>query len=118
MIPEQKLAKQVAEALDNHWFNPALFADIITTDYPVYTQNQLIELVKWVIRYEQRRMQYEWKRGVSSDQLLQADALAESLEGFEPLPDKQAFIDSLPEGGVQEVDTSWIHREQSYTNIN
>jgi hypothetical protein len=108
--PEQKLVKQVVEALDNHWFNPALFADIITTDYTVYTQNKLIELIKWIIRFEQRRFQYEWDTGMSSNELLQADALADVLNGMEPAIDTRKFVDSLPAAEKKEVDTSWVHR--------
>jgi hypothetical protein len=108
--PEQKLVKAVVEALDNHWFNPALFADIITTDYTVYTQNKLIELVKWIIRFEQRRFEYEWDTGMSSNELLQADALADVLKNMEPGIDTRQFIDSLPVAEAKEVDTSWVHR--------
>ena len=108
--PETKLVKHTVEALDNHWFNPALFADIITTDYTVYTQNQLIELVKWVIRFGQRRFEYEWDNGVSSDNLMIIDALADVLKNMDPVVDTREFIDSLPEAEVKELDTSWIHR--------
>jgi hypothetical protein len=108
--PEYKLAKQVAEALDNHWFNSALFADIITTDYTVYTQNKLIELVKWVLRFEQRRFEYEWETGVSSNELMQADALADVLNNMEPGIDTRKFVDSLPEAEAKKVSTSWIHK--------
>lgn len=108
--PETKLVKHTVEALDNHWFNPALFADIITTDYTVYTQNQLIELIKWVIRFGQRRFEYEWDNGISSDNLMIVDALADVLKGMDPVVDTRTFVDSLPEVGDKEVDTSWIHR--------
>ena len=84
--PETKLAKQVAEALDNHWFNPSLFADVITTDYTIYTQNQLMELIKWVIKYQAKRMKYEWEQGWSSDNLLLADTLADMINTLEQAP--------------------------------
>lgn len=116
--PETKLVKAVVEALDNHWFNPALFADIITTDYTVYTQNKLIELVKWIIRYEQRRFEYEWDTGMSSNELLQADALADVLNNMEPAIDTRKFIDSLPVAEKKEVNTSWIHRENHNNQLN
>lgn len=116
--PETKLVKAVVEALDNHWFNPALFADMITTDYTVYTQNKLIELVKWIIRYEQRRFEYEWDTGMSSNELLQADALADVLNNMEPAIDTRKFIDSLPVAEAKEVNTSWIHRENHNNQLN
>ena len=112
--PETKLVKQVTEALDKQSFNPALFADIITTDYTVYTQNQLIELVKWIIRFGQRRFEYEWDNGISSDNLMIVDALADVLKGIDPVVDTRTFIDSLPEDksqGGDRVDTSWVQRE-------
>jgi len=76
---EEKLAEQMAEYLSDHFFNPAIFANLITTDYPVYTQEKLMELIKWVIKYGQRRFEYEWEAGETSEGLMLADALNDTL---------------------------------------
>lgn len=81
--PEEKLAEQMAQALTSHWFNPALFADIITTDNPVYTQDKLMDLIKWVIKYADRRFEYEWEHGGTSEGLLLANALVDTINQLE-----------------------------------
>lgn len=114
--PEQKLAKQMAEALDNHWFNPSLFADILTTDYPIYTQNQVMEVIKYVVRFQAKRMRYEWENDTTSDNLLLADALAEIINTIQPDIDTRQYVDSLPEAAGPRVNTSWIHSTKENTN--
>lgn len=77
---ESKLANQMAAAVDNHYFNPAVVANIISTDMPLYTQGQIMELVKWIIKYESRRFQVEWEKGNTTEHLMLADALNDTLE--------------------------------------
>lgn len=77
---ESKLANQLAVAVENHYFNPAVVANIISTDMPLYTQNQIMELVKWIIKYEARRFKAEWELGNTSENLMLADALNDTLE--------------------------------------
>ena len=79
-ILEVALADTIAEALDNHWFNPAILADILVTDYPLYTQDKLIEMVAHIIRFEQQRFQTEWENGNTSEGLMLASALNDVLE--------------------------------------
>lgn len=71
------------ETLNDYWFNPALFADIITTDTHLYTQDQLMEMIKWIIKYADRRFQYEWEGGQTSKGLLLASALNERIDILE-----------------------------------
>lgn len=76
---ETKVAEKLAEGLNSHTFSPAVLANILTTYYPIYTQNRLMELVKWIIKYEALRMKTEWDKGQTSEGLLMADLLNEVL---------------------------------------
>jgi len=49
---EEKIAEQLASVLDNHWFNPMICASIIVNNFPLYTQDRLMELMKEIIRYQ------------------------------------------------------------------
>lgn len=77
---ETKVAEKLAEGLNNHTFSPAVLANILTTYYPIYTQDRLMELVKWIIKYNSLRMTTEWDKGKTSEGLLLADALNDLIE--------------------------------------
>lgn len=77
---ETNLANQLAEAVDWHYFNPAVCADVISTDMPLYTQAKIMELVKWIIKFESRRFKTEWEKGNTTEALMLADALNDTLE--------------------------------------
>ena len=72
---ETKVAEKLAEGLNNHTFSPAVLANILTTYYPIYTQDRLMELVKWIIKYNSMRLTTEWDKGQTSEGLLLADGL-------------------------------------------
>ena len=76
---ETKVAEKLAEGLNNHTFSPAVLANILTTYYPIYTQDRLMELVKWIIKYNSMRMTNEWDKGNTSEGLMMADALNDIL---------------------------------------
>ncbi|MFZ9741845.1 MAG: hypothetical protein ACO3CQ_08125 [Candidatus Nanopelagicaceae bacterium] len=77
---ESNLANEIAQAVDWHYFNPAVVANIISTDMPLYTQGRIMELVKWIIKYEARRFQVEWEKGNTTEGLMMADLLNDVLE--------------------------------------
>jgi hypothetical protein len=49
-----KVIDQLEEILNDHHFHPALFANIITTTYPPYTQQKLIELISYIQKYHEK----------------------------------------------------------------
>jgi hypothetical protein len=49
-----KVIDQLEEILNDHHFHPALFANIITTTYPPYTQARLIELISYIKKYHDK----------------------------------------------------------------
>ena len=49
------------EILNDHFFNPALMANMIITSYPPHTQEKLIELMKYIYTYNKLEIQLDNK---------------------------------------------------------
>ena len=49
------------EILNDHHFNPSLMANMIITSYPPYTQEKLIELMKYIYTYNKLEIQLDEK---------------------------------------------------------
>ena len=77
---EEKLAEMVEDYLSDHYFSTSLFADIVTTDIGTYTLDRLMELVSHIIKHAEVRFKYEWEAGNTSEGLLLADALNDTLK--------------------------------------
>lgn len=69
---EQKAVEVLVKALDNHWFNPAIFANLIVNEQPLYTQDKLIELISYIVQYQTERFHELTSLG-------QVDGLSEGL---------------------------------------
>jgi hypothetical protein len=54
-----KLIDDLEEILNDHYFHPALMANIITTTYPPYTQAKLIELMKSIQYYHEKELELD-----------------------------------------------------------
>lgn len=76
---ETKVAEVLTNGLNDYTFSPAVLANVLTTYYPIYTQDRLMELVKWIIKYNALRMRTEWDKGHTSEGLLLADGLNELI---------------------------------------
>lgn len=48
MTKEEKLAMEIANMVEDHWFNPAAVARYLANQ-PHYTLDRVMELVAWVI---------------------------------------------------------------------
>jgi len=66
---EQNVADTIANATEDHWFNPATVARILS-DQPV----------AWVIEKEARRHEEDWKHGNTSEGLFLAKELDKKIE--------------------------------------
>lgn len=77
---EVKVAEKLADGLNDYTFSPAVLANYLITNYPLYTQDRLMELVKFIIHYNSLRMKTEWHGGKTSEGLLLADALNDMIE--------------------------------------
>ena len=82
---EDKIAEQLQEVLDNHWFNPVIAASFIVNRFPLYTQDRLMELMKEIIKQQAGNFEPYWAEGITSEALMLASHLAEVIEMHEPL---------------------------------
>ena len=81
---EEKLVTTLTDALDNHWFNPSLTAQLLIK-HPIYTQDKLMDLMKEIIKLQASRYDSEWEHDQTSAGLMLAAHLAEVIEMHEPL---------------------------------
>lgn len=92
---EQKLVEQVVEAIGHTEFQPSIFANLIVNNYELSTQEQLMNLVVQIIRFQARQMPVEWEAGKTSDALLLSSHLAEVIN-LHREEDLQQIINNLP----------------------
>ena len=59
--PEEKLAEQIKQTLDNVHFNAPLMANYLVNGNPHYTQDKLMELIESILTYQYMRYNEDWK---------------------------------------------------------
>jgi glucuronate isomerase len=92
-VPEQKIAEQLAELMNNHNFNPAVFANLIVNEQSLYTQDKLVELMTHIIEYQDTRFKIEWDLNKTSQGLMLSSHLAEVIAVHKnPISDTQMSI--------------------------
>jgi hypothetical protein len=96
--PEQKVAEQLAELMNNHNFNPAVFANLIVNEQPLYTQDKLVELMTHIIEYQDTRFKVEWDMDKTSEGLMLSSHLAEVIKVHKSPVSTQQMI--LPFGFI------------------
>ena len=99
---EFKAAEKLTDYLNNANFSPAVMANVLTTEHTLYTQDRLMELVRYIIQYNSLRLKSEWDKGHTSEGLLLADALNDMLEAKYGAVDRNLTIDSLKETRVRD----------------
>jgi hypothetical protein len=71
---ESKVAVAIANAIEDHYFNPASVARYLA-DQPHYTIDRVMELVVWIIEKEARKHEADWNNGTTSEGLFLAKQL-------------------------------------------
>jgi hypothetical protein len=99
---EFKAAEKLTDYLNNANFSPAVMANVLTTEHTLYTQDRLMELVRYIIQYNALRLKSEWDKGYTSEGLLLADALNDMLEAKYGAVDRNLTIDSLKDTRVRD----------------
>lgn len=79
MTPEQKLADQIANAVESHWFNPAVIGRMLANQ-PIYTLDKVMEMVSQIIRTQAQRADEESQNGRTSEGLFLAKELNKQIE--------------------------------------
>jgi hypothetical protein len=72
--PEMKLADLIADATDDHYFNPSIVAHALA-EQPYYTTDRIVELITETIRYQAQRHNHDWENGRTSEGLFLANEL-------------------------------------------
>jgi hypothetical protein len=129
--PEQKVAEQLTNLTEDHWFNAASLARYLT-DQPYYTTDRIMELVAQIIKWGGRRHEDEltpsgiYESNTSSEGLFLANELSKTLDRLTknykweniklPVDTKKA-IASLPKVAEQSYRYSWIHDTDNRTKV-
>jgi len=92
---EQKLVEQVVEAIGHTEFQPTIFANLIVNNYELSTQEQLMNLIVEIIRFQARQFPIEWEAGKTSDALMLSSHLSEVIN-LHREEDLKQIIDNLP----------------------
>ena len=129
--PEQKVAEQLTNLTEDHWFNAASLARYLT-DQPYYTTDRIMELVAQIIKWGGRRHEDEltpsgiYESNTSSEGLFLANELSKTLDELTktykwenlklPVDSKKA-IAKLPKVAEQSYRYSWIHDTDNRTKV-
>ena len=78
LTPEEKLVKQIHEALDNHWFNVPLFAQLLIDENPYYN-NLISDIIEALIHKQASVYPRAWEHGLTCDGLMRSSYLSEVI---------------------------------------
>ena len=79
---EIKLAEQLANLTDDHWFNPAIFGRYLA-EQPMHTIDRVMEMVAYIISEQAKTYEVHKVRGTSSEGLLLANELNECIKAYQ-----------------------------------
>ena len=77
--PEMKVAEQLANLMESHWFNPAVLGRRLS-DQPYYTLDRVMELVAHIIKNQSIKHKTEAENGNTTEGLLLANELQSHME--------------------------------------
>ena len=81
---ETKLAEQLANLADDHWFNPAIFGRYLA-EQPLYTVDRIMEMVSYIISEQAKTYELLRLKGTSSEGLLLANELNECIKAYQEI---------------------------------
>lgn len=76
---ELKVAEQLANLTESHWFNPAVMARYLSNQ-PLYTIDRIMEMVIQIIKYQDNQYAVENQNGRTSEGLFLAHQLNKDLQ--------------------------------------
>jgi hypothetical protein len=79
--PEMKVAEQLANLTESHWFNPAVLGRVLS-EQPYYTIDRIMELVAHIIRNQSIKHQQEAENGNTTEGLLLAQELNKHIKNI------------------------------------
>ena len=120
---EIKIGEQIANAVEDHWFNPATLGYYLSQQ-PLWTVDRVMEIVMWVIEKNARRYEDEYGKGQTSEGLLLAYNLDKVVDKFRTKHDFQNLkfpptveevqkkIDDMPAAPEEKAAARW-YRESN-----
>jgi len=80
--PEIKVAEQLTNLMDDHWFNATIFGRYLA-EQPIYTIDRVMEMVASIISEQAKMYQLLRLKGTSSEGLLLANELNECMKAYQ-----------------------------------
>ena len=81
---ETKLAEQLANLADDHWFNPTIFGRYLA-EQPLYTIDRIMEMITSIISEQAKVYELLRLKGTSSEGLLLANELNECIKAYQEI---------------------------------
>ncbi len=79
---EIKIAEQLTNLMDDHWFNPTIFGRYLA-EQPLYTIDRVMEMVASIISEQAKTYVLHKTRGESTEGLLLANELNECIKAYQ-----------------------------------
>ena len=80
--PEIKVAEQLTNLMDDHWFNPTMFGRYLA-EQPLYTIDRIMEMITSIISEQAKMYELLRLKGTSSEGLLLANELNECIKAYQ-----------------------------------
>jgi hypothetical protein len=80
--PEIKVAEQLTNLMDDHWFNPTIFGRYLA-EQPLYTIDRVMEMVVSIISEQAKTYQLHKTKGETTEGLLLANELNECIKAYQ-----------------------------------
>lgn len=80
--PEIKVAEQLTNLMDDHWFNPTIFGRYLA-EQPLYTIDRVMEMIASVISEQAKTYQLHKTKGETTEGLLLANELNECIKAYQ-----------------------------------
>jgi hypothetical protein len=80
--PEIKVAEQLTNLMDDHWFNPTIFGRYLA-EQPLYTIDRVMEMVASIISEQAKTYVLHKTKGETTEGLLLANELNECIKAYQ-----------------------------------
>ena len=80
--PEIKVAEQLTNLMDDHWFNPTIFGRYLA-EQPLYTIDRVMEMVASIISEQAKTYVLHMTKGETTEGLLLANELNECIKAYQ-----------------------------------
>jgi hypothetical protein len=105
--PEIKVAEQLTNLMDDHWFNPTIFGRYLA-EQPLYTIDRVMEMVVSIISEQAKTYTLHLTKNETTEGLLLANELNECIKAYQEdnklinlkLPNRSYRVKQVPKEPV------------------